>query len=320
MLTNENVFRDIARLIVWYPVRWMISFLPVRYAFPIFRLFGNIHYWVSPGKRKTVMNNLTILSKNNGGPDRLKKWTYEYLQTHYINQLIIFLFPRLNQKNIHHIHSFSGLNWLGTELSAGNPVILLHAHFGPVHLPLFHLGAIGYRIKQIGYLRKPKEITLIGDKVSFRLRERYERMIPAEIIQANRFLGEAFRHLRSGGILMMTGDGTGGSEFIGDFKQVPFLGCTKLFPAGPVKLARKTGATILPMFTIRESRVNRYLTIIEPPVFRGSTEVLSSEAPVITHFAKIFESYIHRQPYHWHFWDEFSTGTHSECRLAVTDI
>lgn len=306
MVTEESPLRDFARLIVWYPFRWLVSASDPSQGLEALALLGRIHYRCSKGKRRMLMENLEVLPHIPGPPQVPANVVEQYFETHYLSQLLIFLFPRLNSKNILSIHNFAGLQHLEDGLARGKGCLLLHAHFGPVHLPLFHLGLLGYNVKQIGYLRKPRGLSRVGEKVSFRLREQYEKLIPAEIVQANRFMGGAFRHLKNNGVLMATADGTGRGEFMGSFEPFSFLGQKMLFPLGPAKLAGKTGTTIIPMFTIKQGSNHRYTTVIENPLTPAAHK--TDEKEITARFLEIFELYTKRYPGLWHFWDEFRKG------------
>lgn len=232
-----------------------------------------------------------------------------YLETHYIGQMIIFLFPRLTINNIERVHTFQNLDIIKEELRNNRGCILIHAHFGPAHLPLFHLAIAGYPIMQMSYLREPENLSAIGRMISFRLRERYEKKIPAKFTQVNQFLRPAFTHLKENGLLMITGDGTGMGEFRGRFVPFPFLGHSMPFPIGPALFANKTGASLIPMFTVRDARCRRFVTVIEEPL-QTVTKFGEKDDPIVTtnKFVTLFESYIKKYPYHWHFWDEFEKG------------
>lgn len=308
MMTSESISRDIARILVWYPVRWIVSFLPISAALTIFRLLGHVHYLLSRGKRNTLMANFEKFSAQTEYHFPAAETTKHYFETHYINQLLTFLFPKFTLESISRIHSFDGLERLEKELSSKRGCILIHGHFGPVHLPLFHLGITGYDVKQLGYLRKPKGLSWLGENVSYRLRQEYEKMIPAEIIQVDRFLGKAFDHLKNNGILMITGDGTGRGEFIGKFEPFSFLGQQMLFPIGPARLAKKTGSSIIPIFTISDKGRNRYVTIVGDPILSGSSGDSCEEKEITNRFVRMFESYLVKHPSNWHLWDEFSDG------------
>lgn len=262
---------------------------------------------MSRGKRRQVLKNILPVSSrfHTTGMGCLARG---YFETHYISQLLIFSFPGLNRDSIKRVHRFSGLENLEKALAKGNGCILIHPHFGPVHLPLFHLGLLGYNIWQLGYLRKPKGLSRIGETVAFRLREEYESIIPARIIDGSRFLRQVFRHLKSKGTLMITGDGTGGGEFLGRFKAFPFLGKSMLFPIGPGLLAIKTGSSLLPVFTVPDKERLTFRTIIEPPLFDPDMEGSQDEAALTMGFISLLEMYIKQYPWLWHFWDEFSGG------------
>jgi len=140
---------------------------------------------------------------------------------------------------------------LNQVLLNGKGCILVHGHFGPAQLPLFALGLKGYNINQLG-LPSDEGLSLVGKKVAFKIRQVYEGMIPARIVSAESFLRPLFKHLETNGILMMTGDGTGGDKFVGKFLPVKFFNQEVLFPTGYAALSLKTGAPILPLFTIRK--------------------------------------------------------------------
>ena len=308
METQESYFRDAARLFVWYPFRWFVPKLSATSAVRIFTVFGKIHYCIFSFQRKTVITNLGQTLGKDWPPALLKKIARRYFETHYVSQLIVFLFPKLNRENIGSIHLFDGIERLHKQLQDEKGCILLHAHFGPAHLPLFHLGLLGYAVRQLGYLRKPKGLSRVGEKVSYRLRQKYENFIPATIIQANRFLRDAVRHLKDNGVLMATGDGTGRGDFVGKFEPVSFLGKNMLFPIGPAKLAKMTNSSIIPMFTIRNADNAPYITVIEEPMMLLHSDNAFDEMRITTKFVDVLESYVRKYPHLWHFWDEFSHG------------
>lgn len=303
MLVKESIARDIVRLIVWYPLRWLIAVLPVKCGFALFRLMGDIHYYLSGNKNNDVSRNLRYAFgeevMNNG---MVQDTLRNYFRNHYINQLQIFLFPRLNNNNVEQIHVFEGIENVNEALKLGKGCILLHAHFGPSQLPLCDLGIKGYEMMQIG-LPTDEGLSFIGKKVAFRLRLKYESKIPARIIPADTFLRPVFDWLRNNKVLMITGDGAGGKKFIGRFKAVPFLGKQVLFPVGISSLVQKTMAPVLPMFTVIDSD-HKYRSIIHKPIMTDTAN--NNDSYYITsEFAKLMEKYINNFPYLWHFWDEF---------------
>lgn len=301
MHTDEGMLRDVARLIVWFPFRWIIQALPVSAGFFTFKVLGNIHYFLSPKKKEYLLKNLELaFSLHNFGKNTVRR----YLENHYIDRLHIFLYPKLKKTNIDKFIRFKGLEHLDQALLAGKGCILVHGHFGPAQLPLFALGLKGYNIHQLG-LPSDEGLSLIGKQVAFKIRQVYEGMIPAKIISADSFLRPLFKHLEANGILMMTGDGTGGDKFVGKFIPVKFLGQDLVFPTGYAALSLKTGAPVLPLFTFRK-RFNRFEAVIGKP-FRIENDFDSQNRmmQIIVQFVQLFEEYVQKYPCHWHFWDKF---------------
>lgn len=301
MHTQEGILRDIARLIIWFPFRWIIERIPVSLGFFIFKILGDIHYFLSKKKKEYLSHNLhRVLSQ----PYFERNTIRRYMENHYLDRLHIFLYPKFNKTNIDKFITLKGLEHLDEALLAGNGCILVHGHFGPAQLPLFALGLKGYNINQLG-LPSDEGLSLIGKKVAFKIRQVYEGLIPAKIISADSFLRPLFMHLAANGILMMTGDGTGGDTFVGKFIPVKFLGQDLLFPTGYAALSLKTGSPVLPLFTFRK-RFNRFEAVIGKP-FRIENNFDSQNRimQIINQFVQLFEECVRTYPCHWHFWDKF---------------
>ena len=306
MVVNESFFRDALRLFVWYPLRWLVIALPVRAGIFVLRSMGDLHYLLARGRRSLLLENLRRMNLPGGGGGRQERAAVrEYFRNHYIDRLLIFIFPKFDLKAGERLVEISGLEHLDDALRLGRGAILVHGHLGPVHLPLVVLARLGYRMKQIG-LPSDEGLSWIGKNVAFRLRLRYENLLPAEIIHAESFLRPAFRWLRENGILMITGDGSGTQKRVGRHCRCPFFKQPVFFPLGPFLLAGKTGAAILPLFVTPGTRT-AYRVVIEAPFVVGKGG--ENEAAELTReFARRLEARVAEQPGYLHFLDRFSPG------------
>ncbi|MBN1552305.1 lysophospholipid acyltransferase family protein [bacterium] len=303
MLTRESLKRDIARLFIWYPVRWFFRILPVKTSIKLLYLMGEMHF-------KLFKNTLRHIEKNikMGLPDireeGLQSVLRSYLRNHYFDRLHIFLYPRFI-RNIKHVDSlieFSGLNHLDHALSAGKGVILTLGHYGPIQLPLFGLGSKGYSIIQIG-LPVDEGFSWIGRNVAFRLRMKYEGMIPAKIFPADKFLRPIFTQLKDNGAVMVTIDPAGGGKWLGKIIRFPFLGGSIPFPVGPASLSVKTGAPLLPV-SVHRKLEGKYNCEIHPPLSCNTDNPLE----ITAYLVRWYEDQVAIDPGLWHFWDEFESG------------
>ena len=307
MLVRESISRDILRLIIWYPFRGMIALFPVPWGFSLFRMLGKIHYVILSDQNQLLAENLQLAFGKPSPAEWLKKMIIKYYENHYVDRLQIFLFPRFNGGNIHHVHAFEGLEHLEEALIKKKGCILIHAHVGPAQLPLCALGVKGYPVMQIG-LPSDEGLTWIGRHVAFRLRQKYEGKIKGTILSARSFLRPAFEHLKRNGIIMMTGDGAGGVAPIGKYARFHFLNHQLPFSLGAVSLAQRTGTPVLPLFTVI-GKDERYKTIIEGPLeidYHSSKNEQTLIRPMEV-FVKRLQEVISTFPYLWHFWDEFAS-------------
>jgi lauroyl/myristoyl acyltransferase len=304
MIVRESVFRDLLRLFVWYPWRWLIAILPVSGGITLLRMMGDVHYAAARSGKKNLVENLARMLPALDAKDA-NRVVREHFRNYYVDRLLIFIVPRFGLQEVERLVEIEGLEHLDEALRNGRGVVLVHGHFGPVHLPLVALARLGYRIKQVG-LPSDEGLSWIGRNVAFRLRLRYESKIPAEIIMADGFLRPVFQWLHENGVIMITGDGSGTEKRLGRRKIFSFFGHRVAFPLGPALLTRKTGAALLPMF-ILPGRRKLYRIVIERPLNENGP---AEDAPeVLTErFIRRLEHHIALVPGYMHFLDRFTPG------------
>lgn len=298
MVVRESVARDVLRLLVWYPVRWLLLALPVGLGILVLRTMGDIHCALSKGRKGQLLSNL---KRAQVSPGEATTAVREYMRLHYIDRLLIFIFPKLGRDEVDRYIEITGLEHIDKAIEDGRGVVLVHGHFGPVHLPLVALARLGYRMKQIG-LPSDEGLSWIGRNVAFRLRMKYEGMMPAKIIRADGFLRDAFKWLSSNGLIMITGDGSGTEKRLGKHALYRFLGQPVQFPLGPALLSAKAGAALIPMF-ITPGKDKLYRIVIESPI------AIADDAEAATgDFVRRLEARVRACPGYMHFLDRFCPG------------
>lgn len=302
MVVKESPLRDILRLMVWYPLRWSVEAVPVATGVKTLRTMGDLHYAFSKGKKALLKENLKRVDPSISD-EKAEAAVKEYFRNHYIDRLLIFIFPKLGKKEIERLVRIEGIENLKDALKKGRGAILVHGHFGPVHLPLVSLARLGYGMKQIG-LPSDEGLSWIGRNVAFRLRLKYESMMPAEVIMADGFLRGAFKWLSGNGVIMITGDGSGTERKVGRHAKFRLCGQPVEFPLGPALLSEKTGAELIPMFITPGDGKYLYKVVIERPIEKreGNGEAMTAE------FISRYEKYIRKYPGYMHFLDKFSPG------------
>ncbi|MBN1355495.1 lysophospholipid acyltransferase family protein [bacterium] len=304
MIVKESPVRDLARLVVWYPIRWSIRLLPVQTAFRLFSMLGDLHLWFSRSRLDQLEENFRR-GLPSIRPEAMAGILRTYLRNHYLDRLHIFTYPRLRRKTeLDGVLVLAGSEHLDRILALGKGAIIALGHFGPIQLPLFAMGMNRYRITQLG-LPTAEGLSWIGRHVAFRLRVKYEGMIPARILPADRFLRPLFHTLRNNGVVFMTIDPAGGGQWIGRMIRMPFLNRMVPFPLGPAQLSLKTCAPILPL-SIQRLADTRYRCEIHPPLKIQSLH--PSPIELTSHLVRWYEDRVLLDPGLWHFWDEFQPG------------
>lgn len=300
MHVRESRLRDALRLLVWIPGRAAAARLPERVAFRAFESMGLLHAAASPGRIHSLAGRMALT----GLPEReLAAAAREHVRNHYADRLHILLYPRIVPRRVRPPWlEIEGRHHLDGALAAGKGAVVVHPHYAVPQLLPLALGLEGYRCLQIG-LPSDEGLSDIGRSVAFRSRMELEALLPARILNADGFLRDAFRHLREGGVVLVTGDGTGGRRFRGRHEPIPLLGRRVLLPVGPAKLALATGAPLLTGLVERLGP-GRYRAALGAPLL-PVTEGDGDPALALTRsFAAWLEARLRRAPAPWHFWDD----------------
>jgi lauroyl/myristoyl acyltransferase len=294
ILARENILQDVARIIIWYPFRWLTQVLPSRISFALFEMIGDLAFYLYSGKRDQLRVRISGVFPD-WQPGKVTEEIRACFRNYYADRFLITLIPGLDSVKIDQIATLEGEEHLKSTMTKGRGVVLIHAHFGPSQLPLIYLGFKGYPIAQMG-LRKKSDRIIARSADTVRLK--LEHMMPVKHFFADKYMREVLRWLENGKILMTAGDGTGGGQKIGKFHETLLRGQLIEMPLGPYRLASWGGASIVPIIALRQ-KCGFYRIRIDPPLKVGDPELIQKQ------FAAWFETYLSRSPGQWHFWDEW---------------
>jgi KDO2-lipid IV(A) lauroyltransferase len=260
---------------------------------------GDLDYRISSPKRIARMSG-NISSALGVTAQDARRIVRQNLKIHMLNNLELMKYPKVTKAKIDDLVTFEHLDRLDCALQKGKGVILMTAHFGAKQLLQIALGLHGYPTNQIHYHMRSDELTFIQKHVAQRQRMRIEAQIPINFISAKGFLRSAFKCLQDNQVLIMAGDGVGLKQYMDkSYHSFEIFNKLMLFPIGPVAMARRTGAALLPVFVVRKKIGHRI--VFETPlrlVERQETEAIAT-------YVKLLELYIRQYPWQWEFWEEF---------------
>ena len=309
MHVRESRLRDALRLLVWRPGRLVAGALPERASFSLFEAAGALHAMARPRRSAELAARMAAVPLD---PAALRRAAAAYVKNHYADRMHILLYPRVVARGRRpEWLALEGREHLERALTAGRGAVVVHPHYAVPQLLPLALGLEGHRCLQVG-LPSDEGLSAIGRDVAFRARLELEALLPARILHADGFLRDAFRHLAAGGVVLITGDGTGGRRFRGRHVALPLLGRRVRLPVGPAKLALATGAPLLPAIVERAS-VGRYVARIEAPLVPlppGDAGAAGGDPALAltSAFAAWLEARLRADPAPWHFWDDWVEG------------
>jgi KDO2-lipid IV(A) lauroyltransferase len=303
MIDHRSVVKDLGRILFWYPLRWIVLLLPFKAVHGIGGMLGRLDVVLSGRQRTARM--AAHLERTLGCTDsEARRLVCANLQNHIRNVLEFIKYPQLNAANLARVVTILGREHLDQALLQGRGIVLCTAHFGAKQMLQVALGHSGYRINQINYYKPDTELSWIQRHVGQRLRHEIEKKIPAVFVSAVGSLRPVFRCLRDNEVVIVTGDGSGVPEHITkSHPVVDFLGRKMFMPTGPVTLARRTGAALVPAFVFRHG--HRHRVVIEPAV---AVPAEAPEADGVAQLARTIERVVRTAPELWEFWEEFEEG------------
>lgn len=207
---------------------------------------------------------------------------------------------RLSKERMDKLVEVRGAENLDKALGAGKGAILMHAHFGNEELIMPTIGYHGYRMNQLASRWEPELLTDPKLALPNRIRKRlYQLKIqtresyPVSFIYVDGFLREAFRCLKRNEVLAMAIDGREGRKWL----KIPLLGKRWLLSPGPMELALRSGAPVVPAFMLREEKTGKHVLVLHDiftPVRTGDD---SEDIRINTEkFAGLIEQYATEHP------------------------
>ncbi len=194
---------------------------------------------------------------------------------------------RLNSvtpQGIEKIVAVAGLENLDGALARGKGVIALTGHVGNWELLGAYLSLMGYRINVLA--TELKDARLNNLIVNLR------RKAGLAVLERSRGLKGALRCLKRGEILGVLID----QDTSVDSVLVDFLGRPAKTAVGPVKLASRTGAAIVPLAMLA-TKDGEYRIEVKEPIFVSGEE--ASLVNDVERCSKAVETFIRAEPSQW---------------------
>lgn len=266
----------------------IMSLMPMRVGYAIANFLGDITYLLAKKSRNVVGDNMRHVLGEGVSLERLRQVVRGVFRNTGKNYFDLIRLPRLDLQHLEQILSVHGWHYLEEAFNEGRGVILATAHLGNVDLAAQTMAA---RSIKVTILTEPLQPARMLQLVTAWRESWGIACLPVGLAS----LKTAIRSLRQGGTVLMACD----RNIQGKGMRTKFFGEEATLPTGVVDLALRTGAVVIPVFSVRQAN-NRFAIYGEPPlrmsVITSRDDALRRNVEKVT---AIIEKYIRRHPEQW---------------------
>lgn len=287
---------ELIRIYGFHTVTKLANHIPLRILYYLADMLGGI---AASDKRPIIVEDLKTLlgcsQKRAAGilGDAMRLFRKDIFE--------LWKIPSLNARMVERMTSLNGLEHLENGLRAGRGVVIPVVHFGSWKIILAALGYRGYKVNQIA--GKPMTFVKEEERSSHNLILEYEyrceQKLPVRFIYVEDTVTyrKLFEVLRQNEIVVAALDGIlgGGKRLWVDF----FNGRINL-SIGPISLAHRTGAALVPLFPVRQHN-DRHRLEFSPPL---TLQELDDDfvSVWLRAYASLFSARVRERPEHYARW------------------
>lgn len=263
-----------------------LSHFPKQIGYLIARIVADTVYLLSPRQRAVIADNIKHVLDPEADKSTVQKTVRDVLRNVAKNYFDLIKIPRLELDDIERSMTTHGWHYLEEALIKGKGVILVTAHLGSFDMAAQLLAIRS--IKTTILVESLEPPSLLGHVVS--LREcKGLTCIPAQ----SGVIEVLMQSLRRGETILLACD----RDIANNGLKSDFFGEETTLPSSAVLIAMRTGASIVPSFTLRR-KDGHYDVYIEPAInmFPGKNGAVAKNVEQI---AGVMEKYIKNCPEQW---------------------
>ena len=266
----------------------LAGYVPVRLGYFLATAFARMAYARGGRRRRTLFHNLTQVvggSADEQDVAEIALESYRNLARYYYEFMRL---PHMSRRELAQRVRFHGLEHLDRVVRAGKGVILVSGHLGNWDVVGAALSALYHTsIYSVAERLRPQKLhdLFVATRAA----------VGIDVISVSTVAAVMLRVLRQGGIVGLICD----RDLQGNGVQVSFFGALTTMPRGPVALALKTGASIVPVFSRRQPD-NSLVAEIGTPIALQVTGDTDRDVALNTQkIADCLEAAIGKDPSQW---------------------
>lgn len=266
-------------------VMFAFGLIGEKFAFAAARPLGAVFWLFARATREATLRSIEIAF-----PGLSKAETERMARAAFVHQVKNFIelmrYPCLDAAAVRRRVRLEGAENLRLALARGKGVILLVPHLGNWEILGATLGLTGHNVYSF-FL--DARIDSIGELLNSLRESKGIKLIPRAELK------KSVRALADNAVLGVIADQDGGENGV----YTEFFGRTVSAPKGPAALARRTGATILPIYTVRDRDDGYTMVMMRPIVLEKSRDKEADIEAYTVMFLRIYERIISSFPDQW---------------------
>lgn len=275
----------------YYVFLWVsrtLARLPPWFTYRLATVIGEVAYLVNRRARRCVQDNLRHVLGPEASPARIRNLARGVFHhtTYYYCDLVRL--PHLDVVKFSDGLVFHGYERLDCAVATGRGVILVSGHYGNPELVVQSQAPRGLCVMALTEPLNPPALSALFDGWRSRFGHQF-RPVSLSAVKA------AMRTLRQGGVVAILGD----RDIQATGVVVPFCGEPTRVPVGPVEMALRTGAVLLPVFT-RRIKFDRFEVTVQEPLELVRTGNLEEDIRTnVEALLARFEPHLRQEPRQW---------------------
>lgn len=288
-------FGNVIRILFLYTMRHLLPYLP----YSVSAMLTDAIRMVSKRGRQAriIKEELGKLLGDKKSESELEDIAVKSICNYRKDLFEIWSFPRLNQNKVEKLAYVEGIEHLDKALEKGKGALIGVSHFGSWKIIIPALAYKGYKVNQVGL--DPRYF--IDDKrpvhhnLAMEMEYKSEQSLPAKFIYIGKFQRPIYRALGENEVVINSFDGFMGSKKT----EVPFLNSKLSLSLGPIIIAFKSGAPLIPAFAVRQKDNRHKIIICEQIPLQNYQNVQQAIENGIKSYVKLLEHYVEEYPSHY---------------------
>jgi len=287
---RRKLLRPLRHAILYVVLRCVILFAqitPRSIVHGVARALGGLFFLAARRHRRRAMKNLRLAFGKEKSESELRRIAMASFVNLARNAVDAVRAPVLSTAALEELVHVKGIERFHAALGTGRGVVGITGHIGSFELMAAYFGKKGYPINAVA--------TELYDRRLNALVIEYRARTGVSAVPRDGSIYDAINCLRRGEILGILADQD--TRVGGVF--VDFFGVPAYTPVGPVVLATRTKAVVLPM-VIHLDRYDKHVVEVAPPV--ELVETGSRHADLVENtrrYTKVLEDFVRKYPEQW---------------------